>query len=300
MQNDLPDLIRTNEEVHNILLRQNYKSLTANISGKQILKELRNENIPVLLDAGALMLELNNEQVATEWLRMVPEDKYDAAVYFSTNDVLMTIDRNNVITEFDNSVYRDKLNKCIVYLDDSHTRGTDLKFPINWKACVTLSGILKTIQKKFISQILIFLKSKIVLFNSGDITRDKTVQACMRMRLLGRGHDISFWASHEADVRIKEICKIQERKPTTADVIQFISSNSKQFETDHITNWTSSAYNYAKKTAAHKHHELTKEDEYTRLNRLYIQCVDNEYVLLFQQIIFFCALIVRFSLGMSH
>ncbi len=80
---------------------------------------------------------------------------FDATVYFNSNDVLMTVDRNGIKTEFDFSVYRNKLDRCLVYLDDAHTRGTDLKFPLGWKACVTLSG---------------------------DITRDKTVQACMRVR----------------------------------------------------------------------------------------------------------------------
>ncbi|XP_031623226.1 uncharacterized protein LOC116340729 [Contarinia nasturtii] len=256
IQNDLPELITTNDNVRDVLLQQKYKALPANISGKRILRELKTQNIPVLLDAGALMLELNNQEVATEWLKMVAEDEYDVAVYFDTNDVMQTIDRNGIITEFDNSVFRDReLNRCIVYLDDVHTRGTDLKFPIVWRACVTLSG---------------------------DITRDKTVQACMRMRLLGRGHTISFWASHEADVRLKEICATGRCHPTISNVIQFLWHNSQKFEEDNITNWTLSAYNYAKKTAAHKHYEsvVAEDDDDPRLIRLYEQCVDNEYVTL--------------------
>ncbi|XP_031629745.1 uncharacterized protein LOC116344981 [Contarinia nasturtii] len=255
VQNDLPELIETNDRVRDVLLQQSYKSLTANISGRDILNQLTDEDIPVLLDAGAMMLELNNQEVATEWLKMVAEDEYDAALYFDTNDLLMTIDRNGIITEFDNSVYRDKLNKCIVYLDDVHTRGTDLKFPIVWRAAVTLSG---------------------------DITRDKTVQACMRMRLLGRGHTISFWASNEADVRIKEICNIQNHTPTTNDVIQFICHNSKKFEEDNTYHWAAAAYNYAKKIAAHENNEnsIAVEGEVSPLIRLYNQCVDNEYVTL--------------------
>lgn len=94
----------------------------------------------VLLDCGALMLELNNEQVATEWLKLVPTDKFDAAIYFNEKNILMTVDRNDIQSEFDSSVFRDKMERCLVYLDDVHTRGTDLKFPLGWKACVTSCG----------------------------------------------------------------------------------------------------------------------------------------------------------------
>lgn len=142
-QNDLEQLIETNNEVREVLLseeNQSYKALFPNISGKDILIQLKKAGIPVLLDCGAVMLELNNKEVACEWLQLVSEEYYEAAVFFDTNNVLMVIDRNDIITEFDNSIYRDKLDKCVVYLDDVHTRGTDLKFPIGWRAAVTLSG----------------------------------------------------------------------------------------------------------------------------------------------------------------
>lgn len=214
-QNDLKELESTNEDVRKTLLlhdNQNYDSLDANVSGKCILQKLVEHDIPVLLDAGALMLELNNEQVANEWLTLSSERLFDAAVYFDTNDVLQTIDRNRIVTEFDCSVYREKLNKCLVYLDDVHTRGTDLKFPMKWKACVTLSG---------------------------DITRDKTVQACMRMRQLGRGQSIVFWASYEANLKIQSNCKANVRHECTPNhhVIEFICANSQKFETENTVHW---------------------------------------------------------------
>lgn len=184
-QNDLKELEKTNEEMRNVLLKPKngpYKNLSANVSGKQILEQLVQLNIPVLLDSGALMLELNNIEVAKEWLKNAP--KYDAAVYFDENDTLQTIDRSGIVIAFDYSVYRENLAKCLVYMDDSHTRGTDLKFPPECKACVTLSG---------------------------DITRDKTVQACMRMRQLKATQSISFWASYEADIRIRKVCELSAK-----------------------------------------------------------------------------------------
>lgn len=142
-QNDLEELESTNVNVRKTLLQpenQSYENLPANVSAKTILEKLVESNIPVLLDSGALMLELNNKEVGEEWLKLAPDTYYDAAVFFDSNDVLQTIDRNGVMAEFDCSVYRGNLKRCVVYLDDTHTRGTDLKFPLGTRACVTLSG----------------------------------------------------------------------------------------------------------------------------------------------------------------
>lgn len=228
-QNDLIELQQTNEIVQQNLLKaenDDYKSLPANISGMAILEKLEADRIPVLLDAGALMLELNNEQVAREWLKIVPADRYDAAIYFSDKDIMLTIDRYGFIAEFEYSAYRERLDRCLVYLDDVHTRGTDLKFPPGMRACVTLSG---------------------------GITHDKTVQACMRMRMLGQGHSISFWASQEAHIGIQKLSdKADEDRITTSDVIKYVGENSEKFKKSFISYWLSASLNYAQKLAAHK------------------------------------------------
>lgn len=254
-QNDLPELESTNEEVRQTLLRpenQDYVNLPENVSGKEIIERLVEREIPVLLDSGALMLELNNLEVAKKWLELAPQHVFDAAIYFDSRDILQTIDRNGVITDFDCSVYRENLSRCLVYLDDVHTRGTDLKFPSNWKACVTLSG---------------------------DITRDKTVQACMRMRQLGKddGHSISFWASFEADIKIRALCEFA--LPHTClpndHVIEFICKNSQNFETENTVHWAAGAYNYTQKLIGHKLHE--NSSDVTSLSNLLNACIDNEY-----------------------
>lgn len=253
VQNDLPELESTNEDMRQILRQpenQAYRSLPANVSGMEILQLLVKQNIPVLLECGALMVELTNQELATEWLKLVPETAYEAAIYFDANDILQSIDRNGIITEFDSSVYRDNLGRCLVYLDDVHTRGTDLKFPSNWTACVTLSG---------------------------DITRDKTVQSCMRMRQLGRGHSIAFWASYEADIRIRNICQLsRDDSITNEHVIEFICHNSRQFEVQNMVHFTSAALNYTKKAIGHTLHENSAEE--TAMDELYRICVDDEFV----------------------
>lgn len=254
-QNDLEALEQTNEKVRMILLQSEneaYERLPPNVSGRTILEKLKEKHIPVLLDAGALMLELNNEETAREWLNLTSSKSFDAAVYFDSRDILQTIDRNGVTAEFDCSVYRDNLERCLVYLDDAHTRGTDLKFPLKRVACVTLSG---------------------------DIARDKTVQACMRMRQLGKGHSIAFWASHEADIRIREVCLLSSDDHVRNEhVIKFICSNSKRFETENTVHWAAAAYNYTKKMAGHKLHSISTEE--TKMINLFGKCVDDEFVAL--------------------
>lgn len=253
VQNDLKELENTNENMRQILRRpenQSYYNLPANVSGRKILELLAERNIPVLLDAGALMLELNNKNVAIQWLKLVPETEYEAALYFDARDILQTIDRNGIITEFDCSVYRENLDRCVIYLDDVHTRGTDLKFPLNWKACVTLSG---------------------------DITRDKTVQSCMRMRQSGTNHSICFWASYEADIRIRNICQLKKDDPIKNEhVIEFICHNSRQFEITNMVHWATAALNYTRKSIGHQLFENATEE--SAMVQLYRICVDDELI----------------------
>lgn len=155
-QNDLRELQQTNEKLLQILLHpvnESYCALAPNACGKDILRKLVAINIPALFDAGALMLEFNNEQMAREWLRLASDKNYDAAVYFDSKDVLQTVDRNGFVVEYDCSVYRDSLSRCLVYVDDGHIRGTNLKFPNKWKGVVTLSGQItrdKTVQGNLI------------------------------------------------------------------------------------------------------------------------------------------------------
>lgn len=287
-QNDLKKLEDTNDEMRKVLeneRNQPYKNLPANVSGRQILTELVEHDIPVLLDSGALMLELNNKEVAKTWLKLAKKrqelaSKYDAAVYFDEKDTLQTIDHNGIVTEFDYSVYKENLAKCLVYLDDAHTRGTDLKFPPQWKACVTLAG---------------------------DITRDKTVQSCMRMRQLKTSQSIRFWASYEADIRIRNVCELSPQATVlNTHVIKFIEHNSRQFEIANMVHWTTGALNYTKKLIGHKQYENEplaneeedeedeeeeegggeeeeeEENENASIEKLYEKCVDNDFTKLIE------------------
>ncbi|XP_055301272.1 uncharacterized protein LOC129567922 [Sitodiplosis mosellana] len=261
-QNDLAELENTNAEMRQILMDPRnmvYQNPAKMRKAHQILQELVSHDISVLLDSGALMLELNNKEVAVEWLKLALNR--NAAVYFDETDTLQTIDRNGIVIEFDYSVYREDLSDCVVFLDDVHTRGTDLKFPADWMACVTLSG---------------------------DITRDKTVQACMRMRQLKTTQSIMFWASNEADIRLRKLSS--QRRVESRHVMEFIENNSRLFETTNMAHWTAGAVNYTKKLIGHKMYDNFMEhtidanamevdtDDKHPLEKLYENCVDDDYV----------------------
>ena len=92
--------------------------------------------IRVLLDVGSQILDLSNHQVATAWLGITHDTA--GAIYFNENDELMLLARNGTILPMLSSPLCQQLDRCVVYLDHAHTRGTDIKLPIGSRAAVTL------------------------------------------------------------------------------------------------------------------------------------------------------------------
>nr|GFD56382.1 hypothetical protein [Tanacetum cinerariifolium] len=68
------------------------------------------------------------------------------------------------------SPFANDLERCVVYLDESHCRGTDLKLPVYGKAALTLGQ---------------------------HLTKDALVQAAMRLRLLGKSQSVTFYSPPE-------------------------------------------------------------------------------------------------------
>jgi hypothetical protein len=182
-QQDLSQLKLTNADVIDRILSQespNSKEakvhfLPPNLSGKELLLQIvRCAHSPgVLLDPGALMVALSNHQVAQVWLQNLPsESSVKAAVFFDEHDTLCCLDRWTGSTmPLELSPYKNRLEDVIVYLDDHHTRGTDLKLPVNVHAAVTLCS---------------------------GLPKEKLMQTCMRLRQLGAGlQTVCFWAPPE-------------------------------------------------------------------------------------------------------
>lgn len=79
---------------------------------------------------------MTNAQVAKEWLVHAPRAK--AAVFFSENDEAMVIDRNGITSTLRISAFNGRLEGCLIYLDEVHTRGIDLPIPAGSRTAVTL------------------------------------------------------------------------------------------------------------------------------------------------------------------
>ena len=92
--------------------------------------------IRVLLDVGAQILELQNYELAQTWLKI--NSNASAAVYFNDDDELTVLTRDGNTQLLVSSPFAQQLDQCVVYLDDAHTRGTDLKLPSGFRAAVTL------------------------------------------------------------------------------------------------------------------------------------------------------------------
>jgi hypothetical protein len=96
----------------------------------------KDPEIRVLLDVGAQMLELQNEGLARQWLSLRPD--VPAAIFVNDSDHLTVVTPNGTLEPFISSPFNRQLHHCVVYLDEAHTRGTDLKLPHGMRAAVTL------------------------------------------------------------------------------------------------------------------------------------------------------------------
>ncbi|KAF8326322.1 uncharacterized protein EI90DRAFT_2975813 [Cantharellus anzutake] len=180
-QDDIPAQLGTNAKVLNLMLQpenDHYRS----VASSELLDVVVGETpqIRVLLDVGAQMLEYSNKELTSIWLSQVSAVDVDAAIFFSEDDEIFVIKRDGATEPFISSSYRHQLDRCLVYLDDSHTRGTDLKLPANYRAAVTLGP---------------------------KVTKDRLAQGCMRMRRLGKGQSVLFLAPPDVDRKIRKFSK---------------------------------------------------------------------------------------------
>ncbi|KAK3305905.1 uncharacterized protein B0T15DRAFT_556437 [Chaetomium strumarium] len=151
------------------------------------------EPMRVILDVGAQIVELSNLQVAERWLQLVPAGEADAVMFFNDQDELSVLTRNGIVESLLASPFATQTDRCLVFLDQAHTRGTDLRLPDSYRAAATLGP---------------------------GVTKDTLVQACMRMRKLGQGQSVTFCISSEMKKRIRKLANVEEsRKLTVSDVL---------------------------------------------------------------------------------
>ncbi|KAL9602748.1 MAG: hypothetical protein Q9219_001591 [cf. Caloplaca sp. 3 TL-2023] len=193
-QHDLPELQHTSGKVLEYVSRpENLRYFCAkdkagcHLPSEGLLQSITqfDSSIRVLIDVGAQIIDLSNIEVIRCWLSLVPDA--DAGIYFDADDYAMVLTRAGKKEKLSTSSFLNRMDRCIVYLDDVHTRGTDLKLPRKARAAVTLGPRL---------------------------TKDRLVQACMRLRQLGHGQSLMFVAPpevHEEIARFRSATELNGR-----------------------------------------------------------------------------------------
>ncbi|KAG5749551.1 hypothetical protein H9Q70_007795 [Fusarium xylarioides] len=234
-QDDLPSLIQTNAEVLVHLLEpRNQKCFQAiDVHGRHlnetgILELLRNNAIKILIDAGAQILEMENHQLAAAWLDVYPEAQ--GAVYFDKNSRIMVRARfQKSPVPLLASSFADNLDKCVVYIDEAHTRGTDLKLPVYAQGAVTL-GI--------------------------NSTKDQITQAAMRLRQLATTQSIAFVAPPEVytsvlSLRSTHSPKIAASQPLkSTDIVQWLLEQSCEASDNMMSLHIAQGFEFCRRTDA--------------------------------------------------
>ncbi|KAL2888634.1 hypothetical protein HOO65_030135 [Ceratocystis lukuohia] len=170
--------------------------------------------VRVILDVGAQILELDNEDVAREWLSMIPEDaRTQAVVFVNAKDELTVVNREGVVEPLQTSHFAAQLDVCLVFLDEAHTRGIDLKLPTNYRAAVTLGA---------------------------GLTKDRLTQACMRMRKLGHGQSVIFCVPNEIKNKIAQQEQdplLRQAVPTVPGILTWCIQQTWNFICDGVYLW---------------------------------------------------------------
>ncbi|KAH9056907.1 hypothetical protein EDB87DRAFT_1634224 [Lactarius vividus] len=194
----------------------------------------KDPEIRVLLDVGAQMLELQNEDLARHWLSLRPDVL--AAIFFNDSDHLTVLTQNGSLEPFVSSPCNRQLEKCVVYLDDAHTRGTDLKLPPGTRAAVTLGP---------------------------KVTKDRLMQGCMRMRQLGKGHSVMFFAPAEVDRCIRGLIPSGEASGSSGsqirvlDVLRWAMHETCEDISRHLPHWAQQGLDHHKRFTAYKQYSST-------------------------------------------
>lgn len=122
-QADLPTLSHTNAEVLTYLLHQRSRrcEIVRDVKGgrateRDLLHMLKVQRIRILIDAGAHILEMDNETLAQTWLTI--DSQVDAALYFDKDNKPWIVSGRGRKTPLLASPYADDLSQCLVYLDE--------------------------------------------------------------------------------------------------------------------------------------------------------------------------------------
>ncbi|KAL5320169.1 hypothetical protein ACEPPN_010970 [Leptodophora sp. 'Broadleaf-Isolate-01'] len=234
-QCDLPAQLSTNAAVLDCLLRSEntFADITPHLStgildAEALLKVAATLDPPVrvILDVGAQVLELQNEAFANAWLSRIPDAQ--AVIFVDIRNEICVLSRDGRKEFLQVSPFAKQMDQCLVYLDESHTRGTDLKLPDDYRAIVTLGP---------------------------GLTKDRLVQACMRMRKLGKGQSVVFCSSLEVQRKILEYksgCSID-----VADVLAWCIAGTCEQTKKSIALWAAQGLRHQDRQAKYSQSPVT-------------------------------------------
>ena len=235
-QCDLNQLAKTDAIVINNLLQpinENYRYLPVDSTSQQLLSEIvkLKSRINVILDVGALFIDGKNHEIAMTWLKLSDRTQIDYVIYFE-NDFLVVCDRQFRLHSFSTSPANERLDRCLIYLDEVHTRGTDFKFPNHFQAVVTLGN---------------------------GLTKDRFVQACMRMRRLGQSHSLIFWSSHEVH---QQICSLTSNAQIQLkDILRWVYKNTQRAIWNGLHHWAMQSLSFQRKMNAFEKIQWTNVEQ---------------------------------------
>lgn len=151
-QLDLPEQKHTNTLVLNNLLRpeNTIAVMSADMKGTALNSRYlltmvteMSSHIRVILDVGAQIVDRTNLEFCKEWLKYYNGDNHTrVVVFFDDSDNIMVLNRPGKVEGLQGSPFADQLDQCLAFLDEAHTRGTDLRLPTNYRAAVTLGANL--------------------------------------------------------------------------------------------------------------------------------------------------------------
>jgi hypothetical protein len=217
-QDDLPSLHQTSAEVLTYLLQDRNREyhLVARegkrLSEREILENLKRQKIRILIDAGAYILEMGNEDLVKAWLEIDTEPQ--AAVFFGAdNRAWVRYRGTKASVPLLATAFVDNMDNCLVYLDEAHTRGIDLKLPQHSRGALTLAlGQTKdhTVQGKHAPR-------------TPEIPILIQFSAAMRLRQLSTTQSLSFFAFPETHQSILDVCKMKDNdKIDSSHVVRWL------------------------------------------------------------------------------
>lgn len=137
-----------------------------------------NPLISVIIDVGAQILGRDNQSFAQYWLSKTQPEITDAAVFYDNYDEAMVVNRRGYIERLPASPFCRRMGRCVVFLDQHHARGVDLKLPLDYRAAVILGPRLT---KDRLAQGKTLIRTHHILCSL------TSCEACNRMRELGNG-----------------------------------------------------------------------------------------------------------------